>query len=246
MSFKYATSRKRAYSGDFNKTAPRYPKKRRTYTVRSGYSRSGRTRTAGSYGRYRRTNFTDNEVKFLDTAISFNIDTTGEVPATGQLSLIPQGATESQRIGRKAVIKSIAMKGYMVYTPGAAANACDVSHMYLVLDTQCNGAAASVTDVFTSNNLGSALHNLDNSQRFKVLKHWVHVWNPSAGVTTAYNQQAKQWSFYKKCEIPMIFDGATGAITEIKSNNIFLLAGTAGQTDDLISVAGRARIRFVG
>ena len=31
------------------------------------------------------------ELKFFDTALSFTCDATGEVPATGQLALIPQG-----------------------------------------------------------------------------------------------------------------------------------------------------------
>lgn len=53
--------------------------------------------------------------------------------------------------------------------------------------------------------------------------------------------------FYKKVNIKIDWDSTTGAITEIKSNNIFIVAGIgpAGQ-DDLYTVGGNARVRFVG
>jgi len=48
-------------------------------------------------------------------------------------------------------------------------------------------------------------------------------------------------AFYKKCNIPIEFSGATGAITEIRSNNVGLLVisrnGTAG-------FASQIRVRF--
>lgn len=187
---------------------------------------------------------TGDELKIFDVSNIFSIDTTGEVPTTGQLNLVPQGTDEDERIGNKLVIKSIQMRGTLVYSPGASANATDVSHMYLVLDTQANGAAAGVTDVFNTNNLALAMRNHDNQKRFKILKHFTHEWNAMAGVTTAYNQMAQPYSFYTKCNIPINYSGATGAITEIRKNNLFLLAGTAGQTDDLISVLGLTRITY--
>lgn len=187
---------------------------------------------------------TGDELKIFDTTNTFNIDTTGEVPATGQLNLVPQGTDEDERVGNKMVIKSIQMRGTMVYSPGASANACDVSHMYLVLDTQANGAAAAVTDVFNSSNLAVAMRNHDNQKRFKILRHFEHVWNTGAGVTTAYNQMAQPYFFYTKCNIPINYSGATGAIGEIRKNNLFLLAGTAAQSDDLIAVLGLCRITY--
>ena len=53
-------------------------------------------------------------------------------------------------------------------------------------------------------------------------------------------------NIYKRVNIDMEYDNsaATGAITTITSNNIFLLAGTAGSSDDLISVGGTCRLRF--
>lgn len=201
----------------------------------------GFTRVGGYYGRYAGAGA---ELKFFDTTTSFQVDATGEVPATGQLCLIPQGITESTRIGRKCVIKSISMKGIMVAVPGAAATSASTVWMYLIMDKQTNGAAAAATDVFTSTNFSASFRNMANSSRFKILKHWVVPFNPGAGVTTAWNNTVRSYQYYKACNIPIEFSSTTGAITEIKSNNLFLLAGTDGQSDDIVSVAGAVRVRF--
>jgi len=210
----------------------------------------GYTRAGGSYGRYgsaaRRAGL-EPEKKFFDTTLAFTIDDTGEVPATGQLALIPQGDTESTRDGRKAVIESIQIRANLIYQPGASATASANTHMWLVLDTQCNGAAAAWDDVFAGTGVGapSVMLNLNNSGRFRIIKHWNWVFNPPAGATTAYNQMHKQLEYFKKCNIPIDWNSTTGAITEIKSNNIFLLAGASG-ADDLVTVGGRCRLRFRG
>lgn len=205
---------------------------------------AGRTRRSGFYGRFG-PGVRGSELKFFDTALSFAIDTTGEVPATGQLVLIPQGVTESTRVGRKCVIKSILLKFNLSFVPAAAAVLSGSTRLYLMLDKQTNGAAAAVTDAFTGAELTTANRNLSNSSRFVILKTWVHTWNPAAGATTAFNTQTRFVSYYKKCNIPLEFSSTTGAITELKSNNIFLFAG-AGQAamDDIVSVGGSCRVRF--
>jgi len=209
----------------------------------------GYTRTVGFYGRFgsrraRKQSGTKPELKFFDTANSFLFDLTGEVPATGQLALIPQGDTESTRDGRKAVIKSIQIRGIVTFAPGALGTAAAVAYMYLILDKQCNGAAAAITDVFTSNDMSTNLLQLNNSGRFRILKKWVWNLNSQAGVTTAYNNVTRPVEFYKKCNIPMDWNSTAGAITEIRSNNIFLMAGST--VDDVPAFVGNTRLRFYG
>jgi len=119
---------KRSYSSytTFSSPTPGIRSSRRAY-ARSSYKRikptrvpfKGYMRTAGFYGRY---SGSSPELKFFDTALSFAIDTTVEVPATGQLSLIPQGVTQSTRVGRKATIKSIYLHGTAALVPAAAAS----------------------------------------------------------------------------------------------------------------------------
>lgn len=184
------------------------------------------------------------ELKFFDTTNAFAFDTTAEVPATGQLNLIPQGVTESTRVGRKCVIRSIHMKGIVLLQPAASALSASTAYLYVVLDKQANGAAATPSDVYDSANLSQGFRNLANSQRFQVLKAAKWTLQPSAGVSAAFNNVARSYEFYLKVNIPIEFSSTTGAITEIRSNNIFLLAGSDGQTDDLINLAGRTRVRF--
>jgi len=211
----------------------------------------GYTRTGGAYGRYGRSAKAMGikpELKYFDTGLSFSFDATAEVPATGQLALIPQGDTESTRDGRIAYIKSIQIRGYANFVPGAAAaQSSTVCYLYLVLDTQCNGAAAAITDVFTSNVAGTNLLNLNNSGRFRILKKWVMTFNSPAGATTAFANVSKPLEFYKRCNIKVDWSSTTGAITEIRSNNVFLMAGSDGATsDDTVAFLGNARLRFMG
>lgn len=212
--------------------------------------KAGTTRTAGYYGRYGQTavrlgNLPEN--KFFDTQLAWTFDNTTEVPASGQLVLIPQGDTESTRDGRQCTITSIAINGFMSYAPGAAALASGVCYLHLMQDLQCNGAAATAADVFLAGTQYSGMHNLANSSRFRTLKKWSWTFNPGAGVTTAFNNVTKTIKFYKKCHIPLEFSGTTGAITEIKSNNLFLVASSQGNNmDDTVTMTGFCRVRFMG
>lgn len=184
------------------------------------------------------------ELKFFDTALSFNIDATGEVPATGQLNLIPQGVTESTRIGRKCVLKSILIKMNAANVPGAGAQGAANCSIFLIQDTQTNGAAAAATDVFTGTNFTLGLRNLSNGSRFRILKEWNMTFNPTAGVTTAWSNTIRHLTHFAKLNIPLEFSSTAGALTELRTNNLFLMASTDGNEDDLVSVAGNCRVRF--
>lgn len=198
----------------------------------------GKMRIGGFYKK------SDTELKFLDTALSHQPDTTGEIPGTGgQINLIPQGDTESMRNGRKCTIKSIRVRGGIINADNAASREAFV--MYLVLDTQCNGQPAGVTDVLTSTNFGAALPNLANVERFKILRQWKINIGATAGVAAAFGNAAAFFDVYKKCNIPLVFDNTatTGAIGTIRSNNVFLMCG-AIVGDDVFTITGTTRIRF--
>lgn len=201
----------------------------------------GRLRTGGMYGRFPPSG---NETKFFDTALSFLFDATGEVPATGQLNLIPQGVTESTRVGRLCCLKSIQIRGIAQWSPAAGTTASSTQYLYLVLDTQTNGAAAAITDVLTSNNMAVALINLNNSQRFRILKRFVIPMTSQAGVSGAFGNVVVPIDYFKKLDIALDFSSTTGAITEIRSNNLFLLAGSDTLADDVGGFAGTCRVRF--
>lgn len=173
-------------------------------------------------------------------------DLTGEVLNTGQLNLIPQGVTESTRVGRKCVIKSIQGRGIFTASPAASATFSPSLHMALVLDKQCNGAAAAITDIFTTADMATNLRFLANSSRFVILKRWDWTQNPSAGATTAYNLNKRNFSYFRKCNIPIEFSSTTGVITEIRSNNIFVVGGSDNVAidDDTVTFQVTWRLKF--
>lgn len=203
---------------------------------RAGYSRIG-----GYYGRF----FPGStELKFLDTSLSGTIDATGEVAPGGGTStgivLIPQGVTESTRVGRKCTIRSIQMKGTMSL---GTTTSSSLYLMTLIWDKQANGAYPAYTDVFEDGTITSHL-NLANSGRFVVLKRWAGtIRNLTYNDTgAAYGANSMMLKYYKKCNIPIEFSSTTGAITEIKSNNLFVMWRASG--DDVISAVLNFRVRF--
>jgi len=228
----------------------RYKKSKWSSGARAGYTRrgngpwvkrSGKVRSGGYYGRYTGLNA---EKKFFDTTLSFTFDTTGEVPATGQLCLIPQGVTESTRVGRKCTVRSLQLRGKMTYVPGAETNGANQAYLLVVLDKQCNGAAAAITDVMTSNDLASGMINLANSERFRVLRRMTYKFQAGAGIQAAFGRDVNMCDEFFKLNLPLEYSSTTGAITELKSNNIFLIAGSDGGADDLVFFTGTARLRY--
>ena len=76
-------------------------------------------------------------------------------------------------------------------------------YISVVQDKQCNCAAAAITDVFSSNGMAENFPNLNNKDRFKILKKIVVPMNSQAGVTTAFNNVMLPVDWYKKVDIPM-------------------------------------------
>lgn len=207
----------------------------------------GYVRTGGFYGRYRGL---DPEFKFLDTNLSFLFDVTAEcstTAATGNMHIVPEGDGPSAREGRNINITSIHLKGEVTFTPGGSATAGTTLYLFLILDTQCNGANPGITDVFTSNDPRRMMLNLANSERFRVIKKWTWSMYSQAGVTTAYNNVVRHMEWYKKCDIRITYDATatTGAVATTRTNNVFLAFGSS-VSDDTGSFEGVARIRFTG
>lgn len=192
------------------------------------------------------------ESKVFDTTLSFLFDTTGEVPATGQLALIQVGDTLNNRDGATIQVTSIQIRGIITQTPAAAAASATCAFIQVMLDRQPNGAAATfsgdVNSVMTTNSWATAFPLVPNQHRFKCLKRIVVPLNSQAGVTTAYNNCVAYIDEYIKLNKPIEvrYNASTGAVADITTNNIFLIAGSDGNSDDTINMAGACRIRFVG
>jgi len=187
----------------------------------------GRDRVGGYYGR-----FTPGagELKFHDVDLDdATIAAGGTITPT--ICAIPQGVTESERIGRKCTITQIMWK-WRVTLPNLAevTNPNDGNTFRLILyqDKQCNGATALALDILETAEV-HGFRNLANTGRFNILydKLWAQNYIGVASEMSGNLSQLaviKEGTFYKKgCSIPLEFNASTGAITEIRSNNIGVL-----------------------
>lgn len=203
---------------------------------------AGVTRTGGYYGRF--NNAMPQELKFWDVDID-----NAAVAAAGSVfsscNLIPQGVTESTRVGRKCVIKKISWRCKAeALSQETDASENEVLRIVLVLDKQTNGATFNVTDLLEAADFQS-FNNLANSQRFSVLMDKTVNLMPTGGKgdsTTEYSTGRQSLlSYHKKCNIPLEFSSTTGAITELRSNNLaVLLISEKG----VAKFASKMRIRF--
>lgn len=219
----------------------------------------GYTRTAGFYGRSlqaRRRAYTAmaEELKWHDFSLNAaDIGTTGGVLTP--FNLIPEGTAENERIGRKCIIKSINLRWTSILTAaaGAAGAAGRVVRYIVVLDKQCNGAVPVWTDLMQDADYNS-FRNLENQSRFTVFADKTYVLKHGAGAgwgdgttnQTYWDQSKLSHIFYKKCNIPIEFSGATGAITEVRSNSLYLFIVDDGGSGGATAIAGRGRVRFLG
>lgn len=216
---------------------------------------SGFTRTTGYFGRYNRRPTvarTDQELKFHDVDANVTVQdlSAGIIINTSSINLIPQGTTESTRIGRKCTLKAINFRGVLLLNETAATvlTSPQTVRIMLVKDAQCNGAAPTVTGVLETADYLS-YNNLANKSRFHTLFDKSIQLNVqgAAGNGTANDSAARRYpvSFYKRCNIDLEFDNTTGAITEIRSNNLFLLI-IASDNVASTSLDSKVRLRFLG
>jgi len=201
-----------------------------------GYLRKG-----GYYGRRLRSG---QELKFHDLVESnLTIPTTGARLGTN-LCIIPQGTGASDRIGRKIWIKKIQMNISMHYIPTTAAEPA-FYRMLLVMDKQANGANATWANVMESTVSTDSFRNLENSQRFKILKDWRGVINQvGREFSTNYLDVARKFSYYADCNIPIEYSSTTGVIAEQRSNTLFVIACMSNAPTESIEVSWYIRLRF--
>ncbi len=217
-------------------------KRQRYGRVRLGRSLKGFVRTGGYYG----IAATPGELKFHDLDVDDAAIASGGTIAQASCNLIAQGVTESTRIGRKCTVRSIGWRFQIVLATAASTGTRDSCRVILYLDKQCNGATAAVTDIVESADFQS-FNNLANKSRFRTLMDRTYTLNPSGGAGDGTTNDSCTTSvddtFFKKCRIPLEFDSTTGAITEIRSNNIgVLLLADVGN----LGFESKMRLRFEG
>lgn len=222
-----------------------------------GYTRTGgffgRFNLGGAYSRLRRNPYVrrrDVEMKFHDVnTVDASVTTTAE--ASTSLNLIAQGTTQSQRIGRKCILKSVQCRGQV-----ALAAQDDVAvpagplkfRIMLIWDKQANGAVPATSQILTDNTNINSFNNLANKGRFVTLYEYtdtlVQQAGSGTGVTGDWAGDIKQFQLYKKVNIPIEFDSTAGAITEIRSNNLFWVIYRQSAAVDNVTFTANVRLRF--
>jgi len=201
----------------------------------------GYSRTSGYYGRFSGPNA---EKKFLDTDVAAANITVAAGAIVDSVNKVAQGDTESERIGRKIVVKSLHMKTTL---NTSATDPDGVFRMIIYVDSQANGAAAAVTDILEAVGVNE-FRNLANSQRFRVLHDRTYTLNATSNVGNAatFPIFRKHFIVNKNLNVPVEFDNSatTGAITTIRSNNIGVLYLVDGGPADTWDITGNVRIRY--
>lgn len=140
--------------------------------------------------RYRTTS----EKKWFDTLVSAtSMPSSGALLSTS-INLVSEGNGVDQMAGRKIVITRLQMRVTLQIpsaqnTLGSLQNASQY-RLCVILDRQCNGASATISNVFQDNDL-RGYNNLSTSKRFKILKEFEGTLQAP---TLAYNTTAAQFA----------------------------------------------------
>lgn len=247
----------------------RNPKSRTTARLARNVSIPVRAPGGSRWRRNRRTaGYLGIEYKFLDPNLSdYNIPASTDASSgemmpergcTGCLTAPAQGNSESEREGRKIVVKSVFVSGCINFTPVAGQTSPPITpyiFVALVMDTQTNAATLSSENVFTNPNDTALtnhfpLRNLEYSKRFKVLQHKsilcpLTIGQDAAG-TFSVSAEQRKFTLFWKGDMPVTFNsGVTANVSCVTDNSIHLIAYSTSATLTP-SMYFNARTRFVG
>lgn len=210
--------------------------------------------------------FLAQELKFYDqTLVGANIATStdgsgieADPSATVLINTVTQGDGESQRDGRKMIMKSIFVSGVVNVGPATdvtVPEAIPDIAIWLILDTQTNGATITSENVFvnkSANILGgtSMMRNLQFSSRFRVLDKVTFTMPnpPQSGDSTNFDVQGVhvKWSLAANLKnMPVLFTLTTETVANITNNSLHILAVTTS-TSMSPTITYNSRLRFVG
>lgn len=170
------------------------------------------------------------EHKFLDgTSGPITALTTGAFMHT-TMNFVAQGTTESERIGRKIVVKSLEVRGEIrLPDTGTLLNMDQRVRLIYFIDKQTNGAAATLDEIVNTSGTVTinAMRDLANQQRFRVIYDKMFDLPVRAVIQDSTSTGDSVpieigFKFMRKLNLPIEFDNgvSTGAISSQRSNNI--------------------------
>jgi len=185
------------------------------------------------------------ELKYLDTSISQELNTTGVVTP---INLIAVGDDNTSRDGRQATIKSVQVHLRLIKF---ATTSVEKVRVMLVWDNAVNsGSAPALQGTILDNAVISSpsdnFPKIDNAQRFTILADRLIALGPFS--TTATQSVATDLNltvdFYKKMNSVVQYSGTTAAIGSIQNGGLYLVTCGSLAAGSCSAVQGGTRIRF--
>jgi hypothetical protein len=181
------------------------------------------------------------EFHYNDTAqASYAGDTTGTVTA---LNLIAEGNDNINRLGKKAVMRSVAING-LAYLPGTTSTLSPgQARILLVWDNAADGAPPAITDVLVAISSTSYV-NPNNIARFTIL----HDQRVTLGVlsytstSSVADKTCQPINVRKRIDAPTQYSGTAAAITSVQNGSLLMLTmgdGGAGSNRPVFQIATR-------
>lgn len=223
-------------------------------------SRYQKQRGAYRYSNYRTGGYQNKELKFKDYVAGHTL-LQGAVPGTecdpttaDSISAIAQGTGPQERVGRVSFIKNVLVQGHINFDNGTTSTegAC-YAIIWLVLDTQTNGAQLSAENVLVDpasvSHTIDTFQNLEYSDRFKVLKKKVVRSMPpglttNSGGTNFYSKHTVPFSMYHKCNIKQEHSGPTATVADMTNNSLHIIAQISRTASATSSIYYSSRVRF--
>lgn len=181
------------------------------------------------------------ELKYVDVFSTFQT-----FPDSGALFLLnglAPGTGASQRIGKKALMKTLQFRGSVSANVFTTNPFQGIVRFLWIYDKQSNATAPTVAQILESSSSATSFMNMDNRDRFVVLADKVMPIDQSGG------HESAQVKLYKKCNLATIFNaGTAGTIADITSGSIYLLimseTGGGPLPDNLPLLTFTSRIRY--
>lgn len=175
---------------------------------------------------------------FFDTTVAATTVAAAGTVLSPSLCLMQVGTAENSRVGNRVKITSIHVRGEITLPPSAVAAVTEQVRIMVVLDRQSNGAAPTIVQILASADFRS-FNNMDNKGRFQTLAEEVVQMNYQTGVnaTPAWAAFGAVLNMNKKgLGIGIQYGASTGAVTDLRTNNIAIVA---------ISSAGAATVGYI-
>ncbi len=168
------------------------------------------------------------------------------------ISAVAQGDGESNRDGRKMVIKNIHLRGNVEFAAiddaGSIAGPAIV-RVAVIWDTQTNAGQENSEDVFlAATNVEHAYRNLQFSKRFRVLMDRSFTLNLTAAaagtaITVDSGGVARTFTMDKTVNIPVEHKATTAVVGSVVDNSIHVIAFASRSG---VNLSYQSRVRFVG